>query len=162
MAGVGAALALWPFIAALGPTADQRARRVVFNLADLQGNAPSRVNAGGRAVMIFRRTPEELALIRNPPEPLPERALQETRERADAKNWHRSLRPGIAVMTALCTHGDCIVTRVAVSEPELMCPCCGARYDLAGRVLGGPAPTNLPIPPYAFVGENEIEFLELT
>jgi ubiquinol-cytochrome c reductase iron-sulfur subunit len=162
MTGVGAALALWPFIAALSPPADERARRIVFNLAELQANAPSLMSVGSRTVMVFRRTPEELALLRNPPEPLSERALKDSREPKSASNWHRSLRPEIAVMIATCTREPCLVKRFSADDPVLICPCCGARYDLAGRTLDGPAPRNLDVPPYAFLGDDAIEFQEFS
>ena len=151
---VGAGFALWPFIAALGPPADIRARRVVFALADLHGNAPSLVQVGNKAVMIFRRTPQELALLRDPPQPLTERARNET------ASWHRSHKPEIAVLAALCAHGDCIVRRASPVEPEFICPCCSSRYDLAGRVLAGPASANLAVPPHDYIGETAIEFPE--
>lgn len=155
-AAVGVGFALWPFIAALGPPADIRARRIVFNLTDLRGTAASLVNVGQRPVMIFRRTPQELALLKQPPKPLSERATRD----ADATNWHRSRKPEIAVLNAMCTRGDCVVHRVAPTEPEFICPCCGARYDLAGRVVSGPAPTNLAVPPHDYIGETAIEFPE--
>ena len=145
-AAVGAGFALWPFIAALGPPADERARRVVFMLSDLQGAAPSLIQVGRRVVMIFRRTAEELALLR--------------RAAPNAPNWHRSRKPEIAVLEAMCTRGDCIVRRFTPTEPELTCPCCGAHYDLAGRRQSGPAPTDLPVPPHDYIGETAIEFLE--
>ena len=157
---MGAVLALWPFIAALSPPDDIRAKRIVFNLADLQQNAPSLVEVGRRAVMVFRRTPEELVLLRNPPEPLGERAVLNSREPEAARNWHRSLKAEIAVFNATCTRGDCVVKRFAATEPELKCPCCGSRFDLAGRVLSGPASRNLDVPPYEFVGDDAIAFPE--
>jgi len=151
--GGGLALALWPFIAALGPPADIRARRVVFNLADLQRATPSLIWVRDRPVMIFRRTPEELALLRNPPQPLNERA-QEAKA-----SWHRSKKPEIAVLSAMCTRGDCIVRRPS-AEPEFACPCCNARYDLAGRLLSGPALGNLAVPSHDYVADALIEFPE--
>jgi ubiquinol-cytochrome c reductase iron-sulfur subunit len=29
-------------------------------------------------------------------------------------------------------------------------------FDTSGRVRGGPAPTNLPIPPYAFTSDTKV------
>jgi Rieske Fe-S protein len=54
-------------------------------------------------------------------------------------------RTGAETFTALsgtCTHEGCVVSRV--SFPVFVCPCHGSRYDLAGRVVQGPAPAALP------------------
>lgn len=59
-------------------------------------------------------------------------------------------RTGVAAFTALsgtCTHEGCVVSRV--SFPVFVCPCHGSRYDLAGRVVQGPAPAALPAYPAA-------------
>ena len=37
-----------------------------------------------------------------------------------------------------------------------MCPCHGSVFDTSGRIRQGPAPTNLPVPPYAFTSDNSI------
>ena len=37
------------------------------------------------------------------------------------------------------------------------CPCHGSQYDTSGRVRHGPAPANLPVPPYAFVSDTKIK-----
>ena len=37
------------------------------------------------------------------------------------------------------------------------CPCHGSKFDFAGRVFtGSPAPVNLKVPPYKFVGDGKI------
>ena len=36
------------------------------------------------------------------------------------------------------------------------CPCHGSVYDTSGRIRQGPAPTNLAVPPYAFVSDTKI------
>ena len=36
------------------------------------------------------------------------------------------------------------------------CPCHGSVYDTSGRIRRGPAPANLPLPPYEFVSDTKI------
>jgi ubiquinol-cytochrome c reductase iron-sulfur subunit len=37
------------------------------------------------------------------------------------------------------------------------CPCHGSKFDVSGRVFKGvPAPTNLEVPPYAFVDDQHL------
>jgi ubiquinol-cytochrome c reductase iron-sulfur subunit len=62
------------------------------------------------------------------------------------------------IFDAMCTRGDCVLSEMERSVGKALCPCCGTRYDLAGRVLAGPAPHNLPVPPHRFVDETTIEF----
>jgi len=38
-----------------------------------------------------------------------------------------------------------------------ICSCHGSQYDTSGRVRHGPAPANLPVPPYAFVSDTKIK-----
>ena len=37
------------------------------------------------------------------------------------------------------------------------CPCHGSHYDTSGRIRKGPAPKNLPVPPYVFLNESRIK-----
>lgn len=165
MAGIGAALALWPFLTAVMPDEEVRARAVVFDLKKLVGGAPSFVDVAGTPVMIYARTPEELIALRDT------RATgrvprdvdsQNSRQPEWARNWHRSLKPQFMICVASCTRGDCNVIRLSGDVDELACPCCGAHYDLAGRVIAGPAPANLAVPAYRFISETEIEFAPVT
>jgi len=160
--GVGAALALWPFIAAMLPAEDTVARRTTFDTKDLTGIAPSLVNVNQTPVMIFRRMPQELIGLRTPNAKLRDPTSTQSRQPEWAQNWHRSLRPDIMVCVGTCTRGDCLVRRASAEEFELACPCCASRYDLAGRVSTGPAPTNLRIPAHRFISETEIEFADLS
>ena len=59
---------------------------------------------------------------------------------SDQQTYVFADQDGIFAMSATCTHLGCIV----VQEPERFhCPCHGSRYDVAGRVVQGPAPKNL-------------------
>jgi ubiquinol-cytochrome c reductase iron-sulfur subunit len=177
MAGVGGLAALWPFVAAMGPAADTLARRVTFNIGDLVESAPAMIDVEHRPIAIFRRTEAELAWLRDPPMPnktrdpssfggyaFRDRDSDELWQPAWAKNWHRSLRPDIMIYEAMCTREGCVVSRArsfksnTTLEDAIYCPCCGSRYDLAGRAFSGPAKHNLRVPPYRFVGATTIEF----
>ncbi len=50
---------------------------------------------------------------------------------------------GFFAMSSVCTHLGCM-TRYLAAEGGIFCPCHGSRFDLAGRVVGGPAPEPLP------------------
>ncbi|HOL92837.1 MAG TPA: ubiquinol-cytochrome c reductase iron-sulfur subunit [bacterium] len=52
-----------------------------------------------------------------------------------------STEKGVAALSLICTHLGCIVGE---GEKGFVCPCHGSRFDPEGRVIGGPAPRNLP------------------
>ena len=37
------------------------------------------------------------------------------------------------------------------------CPCHGSQFDTSARIRRGPAPLNLPLPPYDFVSDTKIK-----
>lgn len=49
---------------------------------------------------------------------------------------------GLCVISLVCTHLGCIVTRHA--NGDYHCPCHGSKFDPAGKILEGPAPSPLP------------------
>ncbi len=61
-----------------------------------------------------------------------------------------------------CTHLGCVPLGNAPGDPKgdfdgWFCPCHGSHYDSSGRIRKGPAPLNLPVPPYAFNGDTKIK-----
>ncbi len=48
---------------------------------------------------------------------------------------------GVAAISLVCTHLGCIVARTAQG---FSCPCHGSDFDDQGKILGGPAPKDLP------------------
>jgi ubiquinol-cytochrome c reductase iron-sulfur subunit len=77
----------------------------------------------------------------------------------------RSVRPEFLVVEGVCTHAAC-VPRMREEDGKaivgdwwvggFICPCHGSAYDFAGRVVRGPAPTNLAIPPHRFVSPTRL------
>ncbi|MGB8932061.1 MAG: ubiquinol-cytochrome c reductase iron-sulfur subunit [Anaeromyxobacteraceae bacterium] len=54
-------------------------------------------------------------------------------------------RDGIHAVSLVCTHLGCLLRPVENdSELGYACPCHGSTFSLAGEVLGGPAPRDLP------------------
>jgi len=76
----------------------------------------------------------------------------------------RSIKPDVLVLVGSCTHLGCAPKYHPEMQPTpwdaqwkggFYCPCHNSRFDMSGRVYNGsPAPTNLVVPPYRFVGEN--------
>lgn len=52
----------------------------------------------------------------------------------------------VVVYSPICTHLGCGY-RWEGEEKKFKCPCHGSMYDIAGRVLGGPAPRSLDVLP---------------
>nr|WP_306225129.1 ubiquinol-cytochrome c reductase iron-sulfur subunit [Bosea sp. REN20] len=68
----------------------------------------------------------------------------------------------ILVVFGNCTHLGCIPLGTSPGESKgdfdgWFCPCHGSHYDSSGRIRKGPAPLNLPVPPYAFNGDTKIK-----
>ncbi|MBI2876180.1 MAG: ubiquinol-cytochrome c reductase iron-sulfur subunit [Candidatus Tectomicrobia bacterium] len=57
---------------------------------------------------------------------------------------------GVVAISAVCTHLGCIV-KWREERKMLFCPCHAARFDLDGRVLGGPAPAPLEVYPVTVI-----------
>ncbi|MBT4721116.1 MAG: ubiquinol-cytochrome c reductase iron-sulfur subunit, partial [Rhodospirillaceae bacterium] len=73
----------------------------------------------------------------------------------------RVKKPEWLVMIGICTHLGCIPLGQKGSDPKgefggWFCPCHGSHYDTSGRIRKGPAPKNLPIPPYTFLDDTNI------
>ncbi len=48
-------------------------------------------------------------------------------------------------------------SRVKDGHDQWLVPCHGSQYDSSGRIRQGPAPANLPVPPYQFVSDSKIQ-----
>lgn len=167
--GIGVVLTAIPFVASFRPSARAQAMGgpVEVDISKLEDGAMVRVVWRGLPVWILRRTKNMLSRLES--EPLSQFKDPDSKESDQpdyARNPTRALKPEILVVVGVCTHLGCApIERFDIAPPDLgpdwkggfYCPCHGSRFDLAGRVMhGSPAPTNLPIPPYRFVGDNVI------
>lgn len=165
---VGGALALWPFIDQMEPSADVLAAGgpLTVDLSKIEPGQQIMVMWRSKPMFVVNRTPEMLAALKDPAlvGKLSDPQSQQMQQPAYAKNWSRSLKPQWLVLVAICTHLGCIPGFKpkkgeidAAWEGGYLCPCHGSRYDLAGRVYAAqPAPLNLPVPPYNFADDKTL------
>jgi ubiquinol-cytochrome c reductase iron-sulfur subunit len=166
MGGLGLAATAIPFIESMKPSARAKAAAapVEVDVARIAAGALSTVDWRGMPVWVLHRTPAMLATLAGHDLLLLDPLSETDQQPPYAKNRHRSIRPSILVVTAICTHLGCIpVFRPEPGAADLgpdwpggfYCPCHGSRYDLAGRVFRNvPAPLNLAVPPHAFHGDK--------
>ena len=166
-AGVGAALALWPFIHQMNPDASTQAlASTEVDLSPVKEGQAITVVWRGKPVFIRNRTPEEIkkavdvklselsdTSARNDDLPDKAPATDVNRTKKGHENW--------LVLVGICTHLGCIPKGQSLSDSRgdfggWFCPCHGSHYDTAGRIRKGPAPRNLEVPAYTFLTDDSI------
>jgi len=65
----------------------------------------------------------------------------------------RVKNPDFLVVIGICTHLGCVPIAEAGDFGGYYCPCHGSHYDTSGRIRKGPAPMNLEVPTYEYVGD---------
>ena len=167
-AGVGAAMALWPFIQQMNPDAStQAAASIEVDLSPVKEGQAITVLWRGKPVFVRNRSKEEITKAvevkvadlvdpnaRN--DALPERtpATDLNRTKKGKENW--------LVLVGICTHLGCIPKGQSIADARgdfggWFCPCHGSHYDTSGRIRKGPAPRNLEVPPYEFVSDTKVK-----
>ena len=151
--GVGVAAFMWPFLKSMNPAEDTLALgSIEVDLSDISIGQSITVKWRGRPVFIRRRTQEEIveansvdvASLRDP---------MEDKDRVQQEEW--------LVLEGVCTHLGCVPLGQKMTDTKgeyngWFCPCHGSHYDTSGRVRKGPAPDNLPVPPYKFISNTKI------
>lgn len=154
-AAVGAAGLVWPLVASLAPDAETVAAGapVELDLAPIAEGQIVKVFWRGKLIFVRHRTPHEIELARRvnlgeliDPEPDAAR-VKEGREQ-----W--------LITYGNCTHLGCVPLGHQGTYEGWFCPCHGSLFDTSGRVRRGPAPINLPIPPYWFLSETKVRIGE--
>lgn len=151
---VGTGIAVWPLVDAMNPAADTLALSTTeVDLEPIEEGQSITVVWQGKPVFVRHRTADEIktaegVALSDMPDP------QVDKDRVKKPEW--------LVMVGICTHLGCIPLGQKASDPKgefggWFCPCHGSHYDTSGRIRKGPAPTNLPIPPYAFLTDSTIK-----
>lgn len=148
---VGVVATLWPFIGQMAPDAATVAAGapVDFDLAPVAEGQIVKLFWRGKLIFVRHRTPEEIKEAENVklselPDPQPDSA----RVKEGKAEW--------LIVYGNCTHLGCVPLGHEGAFHGWQCPCHGSVFDTSGRVRQGPAPTNLPIPPYKFAGDTKI------
>lgn len=166
-AAVGSAVALWPFVDQMNPHRGTPPPPVTeVDLAPIQPGQAITVLWRGAPIFIRNRTREEVQEARSVslshlPDPLARNAALPARTPADDRNRSIAGHENWLVVVGLCTHLGCLLKSSEqagrrASEEAWFCPCHAARFDVSGRVRGGPARTNLPVPRYQFLTPSKL------
>ncbi len=142
VACAGVAAAAIPFVSSWAPDKGVVAVGTTeVNISDIKPGETRTVVWRGGPVFIKNRTDEEIkqaaaADISSLKDP----QLDSDRVKSGYEQW--------LVVIGVCTHLGCVPLS---NETGWMCPCHGSHYDTSGRIIKGPAPSNLAVPPYEFL-----------
>ncbi len=168
---VGGAFTAVPFISSFAPSERAKAAGapVQVDIGSIKPGEKLTVEWRGKPVWIVRRTPEQLASLKQTEalvaDPNSQRNQYPTP--AYAKNTYRSIKPEYFVAVGICSHLGCSPSDKfqTGAQPSLgddwhggfLCPCHGSTFDLAGRVYKNkPAPDNLEVPPYMYLSDTTL------
>ncbi len=167
--GAGAAVAVAvPFVGSMLPSARAVAAGapVEVDLTKVEPGQLLTVEFRGAPHWVVRRTPEMVAQLAKNNAILADPKSDASKQPDYAKNDARALKPEVFVARGVCTHLGCSPTyRKEIGAADLgadwpggfFCPCHQSKFDMSGRVFAGmPAPTNLTIPPYKFIGDSKL------
>jgi ubiquinol-cytochrome c reductase iron-sulfur subunit len=169
---VGAALTAWPFIHQMNPDASVKAlASIEVDLAPIAEGQEVTLKWRGNPVIVRHRSAKEIEAAKA----VPMEELKDTLARSGtakdgdlATDENRTVKgkEQYLVMMGVCTHlgcvpqgnlGDYALVEGSAKHGGWFCPCHGSHYDTAGRIRKGPAPENLPVPPYKFLTDTKIQ-----
>lgn len=146
--GFGIGATIWPLVDQMNPSADILALSTTeVDLSQIEVGQSILVVWQKKPVFIRHRTQQEILEAEATPlsdlrDPQPDQA------RVEKPEW--------LIMVGICTHLGCIPLGERGDYGGWFCPCHGSHYDTSGRIRKGPAPKNLFVPDYVFVGDEKI------
>jgi ubiquinol-cytochrome c reductase iron-sulfur subunit len=149
---LGAAATLLPLITQMNPDASTIAAGapIEVELGPIAVGQIIKVFWRGKPIYISHRTKKEIEEAQDVPlSSLPDPQADQDRVKAGHDEW--------LVVIGICTHLGCIPLAHQGDYGGWFCPCHGSQYDTSGRIRRGPAPANLPLPPYTFLSDSKIQ-----
>lgn len=150
---VGGGLAGWSFIDYMNPSADVLA--LATTKIDLSGLTE------GQAITVMHRGKPHFIRFRTKEEIDAAAGVEVADLRDPQSDEDRVQKAQYLVIEGVCTHLGCVPSGTKSGDLKgdfngWFCPCHGSHYDTSGRIRKGPAPANLPVPPYEFVTDTTI------
>lgn len=152
---VGTAAAVWPLISSMAPDAETIAAGapIEVDLTPIQDGQIVNVFWRGKLIFVRKLTEKEVGDMKAVPlSAMIDPAAFTARVKTGHDQW--------LVVYGNCTHLGCVPIGHQGNFEGWACPCHGSQFDAVGRVRHGPAPINLPIPPYAFETDTKIRIGE--
>jgi ubiquinol-cytochrome c reductase iron-sulfur subunit len=169
---VGVGLMAWPLINQMNPDASVKAlASTEVDLAALAEGQAITIKWRGNPVFVRHRTKVEIEAakavkIEELIDPVARSANVKDNDPATDANRIVGGKEQFIVMMGVCTHLGCVpignegeyaVVEGSAKTGGWFCPCHGSHYDTSGRIRKGPAPQNLPVPPYAYLSDTRIQ-----
>ncbi|MCO5130769.1 MAG: ubiquinol-cytochrome c reductase iron-sulfur subunit [Xanthobacteraceae bacterium] len=151
-AAVGTAAFVWPLISQMNPDASTIAAGapIQVDLSPIAVGQDIKVFWRGKPIYIMNRTQKQIDEARAVPvASLPDPESDQARVKEGHDNW--------LIVIGICTHLGCVPLAHEGNYDGFFCPCHGSQYDSSGRIRQGPAPANLPVPPYTFVSDTKVQ-----
>ena len=151
---VGTAAFLWPFLKSMNPAEDTLALGTTeVDISAIQEGQSITVKWRGKPVFIRKRTKDEIAEAKE---------VNFTDLKDPEQDIDRVKKEEWLVLVGICTHLGCVPLGQKFTDKKgeyngWYCPCHGSHYDTSGRIRKGPAPKNLPVPPYSFLNDTTIK-----
>lgn len=152
VAAVGAAAVVWPLVMQMNPDASTIAAGapIEVDLTPVAEGQDIKVFWRGKPIYISHRSKKAIEDAQKVNvSSLPDPQADSARVKEGHDQW--------LVVIGICTHLGCIPIAHEGAYGGFFCPCHGSVYDTSGRIRSGPAPLNLPIPPYSFASDTKIK-----
>ncbi|NXN92725.1 UCRI protein, partial [Rhinopomastus cyanomelas] len=133
------------FISSLSASADVLAlSKIEIKLSDIPEGKNMAFKWRGKPLFVRHRTQAEINQ---------EAQVDVSTLRDPQHDLDRVKKPEWVILVGVCTHLGCVPIANSGDFGGYYCPCHGSHYDASGRIRKGPAPYNLEVPAYEFIGD---------